>query len=155
MLHIGKDSRLTNRRAVPGSVLTPAELVRTWKAFVRRQMSVLMFLPALSVAIALLYLAIATPKYTAVAVLLAEPKRTEGAAQSSLGDVGSAASIMDNQIEILKSEKIALSIINTLQLTKDPEFVGPGGLLGQALALIFRSGLDTEFSLTRRALERL
>jgi capsular exopolysaccharide synthesis family protein len=153
MLHVGKDSRLTNLRNFPGSVLTPAEVVGTWKAFARRQMSVLLFLPVLSVAVALLYLATATPKYTAEAVLLAEPKRSDGAAQSSLGEVGSAASILDNQIEILKSEKIALSIINTLQLTNDPEFVGRGPL-GRALALVTPSEPDTEFSLTRRALGR-
>ena len=65
---------------------------------------------------------------------------------------------MDSQVEILRSEKISLSIINNLQLTKDPEFVGLGrGLVGtvmRAISLLTRSGPDTEFSLTRRALER-
>jgi capsular exopolysaccharide synthesis family protein len=158
MLHVGKDNRLTNHRTAPGRVLTPTELVGTLRAFVRRQLSVLLFFPLLGLALALLYLATATPKYTAEAVLFADPKRTDGAAQSSLGDVGAAASIMDNQVELIKSEKIALSIINTLQLTKDPEFVGPaGGLLGHILALVTPAPeptSETEYSLTRRALER-
>ena len=159
MLHVGTDNRLANHRTAPESVLSLAEFVAAWKAFVRRQRSILLFVPLLSVAIALLYLATATPKYTAEAVLLVEPKRSDGATQSSPGDFGSAASIMDSQVEILKSEKIALSVIRTLQLTKDPEFVGPaGGLVGTTQRLLsrilFAPEPDTEFSLTRRALER-
>jgi capsular exopolysaccharide synthesis family protein len=160
MLHVGTDRRLINRGTAPAGVLSTAEFVAAWNAFVRRQMSILLFFPFLSVAIALLYLATATPKYTAEAVLLFELNRSDGSTQqSSPGDIGSAASIMDSQVEILKSEKIALSIIHTLQLTKDLEFVGPaGGLVGTALNLISLISAsvppDTEFSLTRRALER-
>lgn len=158
MLHVAKDSRLTTRRTAPGGILTPADVVGAWNAFSRRQRSLLLFFPIVSVTLALLYLATATPKYTAEAVLLTESKRTDGTVQSSLGDVGAAASIMDNQVELLKSEKIALTVINTLELKKDPEFVGPsGGLLGRVQApasLIFKPAPDTDFLLTRRALER-
>ncbi|WOH67871.1 polysaccharide biosynthesis tyrosine autokinase [Bradyrhizobium sp. BWA-3-5] len=160
MLHVGKDSRFKDSKIDQGSVLSPAELVAAWKAFVRRQRSILLVFPLLTAAVALLYLAVATPKFTAEAVLLVELKRSEGATQSSpadLGSVGSAASFIDNQVEILKSEKIAISVIQNLELLKDPEFVGYGrGFIGTAfrlLGLVFRSE-DTEFSLTRRALER-
>src|SRR3984893_14750865 len=116
MLHVGTDRRLINRGTAPAGVLSTAEFVAAWNAFVRRRMSVLLFFPLLSVAIALLYLATATPKFTAEAVLLVEPKRNDGSTlQSSPGDIGSAASIMDSQVEILKSEKVALSIVNTFQ----------------------------------------
>ncbi len=156
MLHVGQDSHLINHRSAPGNVLSLAEFVVASKAFVRRQAPILLFFPILSVTIALLYLATATPKFTAEAVLLVEPKRSDGSTQS--GDVASAAQIMDSQVEILKSEKIALSIIHTLELTKDPEFGGPsGGLVGTVLGLISWIGApepDTQFSLTRRALER-
>ena len=137
MLHVGTDSRVTNRRTAPGNVLSPAEFVAACHAFVRRQRSILLFLPLMSVAVAVLYLAIVTPKFTAEAVLLVDPKRNDGSTQSNPGDLGSAASFMDSQVEILKSETIALSIINTLQLTKEPEFVGLGrGLVGTAMGLI-------------------
>ena len=66
---------------------------------------------------------------------------------------------MDSQVVIVHSEKIALSVVHKLDLTKDPEFVGLGrGLVGtvmRSISLLTSSGPDTEFSLTRRALERL
>jgi capsular exopolysaccharide synthesis family protein len=158
MLQVGRDSRLRPPQIASESVLSLPEFIAASNAFVRRQMSILLFLPLLSVAVALLYLALVTPKFTAEAVLLVDPKRTDGSTQSNPGDFGSAASFMDSQVEILKSEKIALSIINSLQLTKEPEFVGLGrGLVGIAMGLISLlsgSGQDTEFTLTRRAMER-
>ncbi|MBR1132229.1 Wzz/FepE/Etk N-terminal domain-containing protein [Bradyrhizobium iriomotense] len=138
-------------------MLSSAEFVAACKTFVRRQMPILITVPLLCVAIALLYLAVATPKFTAEALLLVEPKRTDQPTPSG-GDAGSQVPILDSQVEILKSEKIALSIIHDLQLTTDPEFVGYGsGVLGRTMELIsriFGSGQDTEFSRTRRALER-
>ena len=51
---------------------------------------------------------------------------------------------IDSQIEILKSDTIALSVINNLHLTDDPEF---GGSLGKPTGTIF--GLSPNFSLKR------
>jgi polysaccharide biosynthesis transport protein len=67
--------------------------------------------------------------------------------------------MVDSQVEILKSENIALSVIKDLHLIDDPEFVGPGGgLIGTVMGFI--SGLfsadepRSEFALTRTALAR-
>ena len=138
--------------------MTPTEFIEAALAFFRRQILFLLFFPLLGAAIAALYLTTATPKFTAEAVLLTELKKTDGSGPSNMADVGAAASMMDNQVEILKSEKIALSIINTLQLTKDPEFADPRiGFLGKALGLFTLLSTPeptTEYSLVRRALER-
>ncbi|WP_439374651.1 Wzz/FepE/Etk N-terminal domain-containing protein [Bradyrhizobium sp. DASA03120] len=157
MLHFGTDSRVTNRRSASEHVLSPAEFIAACNVFVRRQMPILISAPLLIVAIALLYLAVATPKFTAEALLLVEAKRSDQSTPTP-GDAGIQVPILDSQVEILKSEKIALSVIRDLKLTTDPEFVGPGnGVVGRVMgliSLILGSGPDTEFSRTRRALER-
>ena len=44
---------------------------------------------------------------------------------------------VDSQIEILKSENVALSVIKNLHLTQDPEFIAPsGGLMGAIVGFI-------------------
>ena len=48
--------------------------------------------------------------------------------------------MVDSQIEILKSDNFALSIIKKLGLTQDPEFVGSGGgLIGSVISLPFQT----------------
>ena len=66
--------------------------------------------------------------------------------------------MMDSQLEILKSENFALSIVKNLHLTQDPEFVGPNrGLIGIARNVISKLFISneneakSEFELTRRA----
>ena len=66
--------------------------------------------------------------------------------------------MMDSQLEILKSENFALSIVKNLHLTQYPEFVEPsGGLIGIArnvISKLFISNKNepkSEFELTRRA----
>ena len=49
---------------------------------------------------------------------------------------------IDSQVEVLKSEKVALSVISTMHLTSDPEFMGARStLIGRTLAVL-RSMFD-------------
>src|SRR5262249_16995066 len=73
--------------------------------------------------------------YTAEATLIIDPRRVQlfqGAAFAE-GQVDSP-SALESQIELAKSEAVALSVIRDLRLAEDPEFVrsedGPGGVLG-------------------------
>ena len=59
-------------------------------------------------------------------------------------------SAVESQVEILKSETIALAVIKKLHLTEDPEFVGPGGgligtLLGAVTGLFASNEPSSEF----------
>ena len=63
---------------------------------------------------------------------------------------------VESQVEILKSDSLALAVIKKLNLTQDPEFVGSsGGLLGTLFqfvtGLLASNGPSSEFELTRRA----
>ena len=71
--------------------------------------------------------------------------------------------MIDSQVEILKSENIALAVIKDQHLIDDPEFVGPGtGLIGGVFnfisavtATLFGSDKpSSEFALTRKAMKR-
>ena len=47
---------------------------------------------------------------------------------------------VESQVEVLKSESIALAVIKQLHLTEDPEFTGGGGgLIGTLLGMLTSS----------------
>ena len=70
------------------------------------------------------------------------------------------SSLIDSQVEILKSENVAQAVIKDLHLLDDPEFTGPpGGLLGAIVGFIGRltPGADaprSQYALTRQAVAR-
>jgi succinoglycan biosynthesis transport protein ExoP len=61
---------------------------------------------------------------------------------ASIAELTFDTGAIDSQVEVMKSEKIALSVISAMNLTRDPEFMGARGtLIGQAFALL-RSAFD-------------
>jgi hypothetical protein len=67
--------------------------------------------------------------YSAQTKLMIDTGRIQVLRQPVLGDDLNWQTL-DSQIEILKSENLALKIIESLHLTRDPEFIGPArGLL--------------------------
>ena len=64
-------------------------------------------------------------------------KGQERAVAASIAELTFDTGAIDSQVEVLKSEKIALSVISTMNLTHDPEFMGSRGtLIGQAFGLL-------------------
>jgi succinoglycan biosynthesis transport protein ExoP len=105
-------------------------------AFVRRQKAVILACLLVALGLAGLYLIIAPNRYTATAQLLTDTKRSDSpAAQYGLVD----AAVVDSQVETIKSEKIAIAVINKLRLTEDPEFADDG-IVGRLLSLLSFSG---------------
>ena len=165
MLQIDK-ARAAVEQATPASeVASPEELYRAFVAFVRRQYPVIVFVLLLTLGLAAVYVFTSPPRYTGEAVLIIDTHKLNlFQQQNPLGiDSPVDTAMVDSQVEILKSENIALSVIKDLHLIDDPEFVGPGGgLIGAMFGLIssvtsslFGSDEPTsEFALTRRALER-
>jgi uncharacterized protein involved in exopolysaccharide biosynthesis len=100
----------------------------------------LVFLSALTLATA--YLVVSSNRFTATAQLLTDTNRSDSpAAQYGLVDTA----VVDSQVETIKSEKIAIAVINKLNLTEDPEFYG-GGLVGQLLGYVGLAGDDVSSS---------
>ena len=121
----------------PSPQSSPAEMLALAAGFVRRQFLVILSVLPLTVGLAIAYLYTTPPLYTARASLLIDTGKVQVFKQSVLGDSPVTSWVVDSQVEILKSESFALSVIKKLHLDQDPEFVAPhnkGG--GSALSLL-------------------
>ena len=122
----------------PSEGSSPADLLAAIVGILRRQIVVILSVIPVSLALAIAYLFTTPPLYTATASLLIDPGRVQVFKQSILGDTANPA-VVYSQIEILKSESFALSVIKRLQLDHDPEFVSPPkGLISTALSFPLR-----------------
>jgi succinoglycan biosynthesis transport protein ExoP len=138
MLQINK--RLVAEQALPASELvSPAELYAAVIGFVRRQFSVIAVVLLLTLALATVYVFTSPPRFTGHAVLVIDTHKTQFFQQQSspLGDLPIDSATVDTQLEILKSENIALSVIKDMHLNEDPEFVSPrAGFLGTVVGFV-------------------
>src|SRR5450631_3784107 len=75
------------------------------------------------------------PRYTGHAVMLIDMHKTQAFQQTPPGEIDSAT--VDTQLEIMKSENIALAVVKDLHLDADPEFTSPRpGFVSSAVGLI-------------------
>ena len=125
--------------------------------FIRRQYSVIGFGAAVMFALGVIYVSTTPSSYTATANLLLDTKRVQLFEQQSMfSDLPVDEGTVGSQVEILKSDNIALAVIKKLNLTQDPEFGGSGGgligtLFGLVAGLFSPDGPSSEFALTRHA----
>src|SRR5690242_3340496 len=159
MLEVNNNSVVPNREA-SSDLQSPAEALENYLNILRRQFPSILALVSCALALGLIYLFTATPKYTATARMVIDTHKFQlFQQQSQLGDIAIDPAMTETQVEILKSENISLAVIKDLHLTDDPEFVGPGtGLIGaviQSVAGLFGTEEPaSEFELTRKALQR-
>jgi succinoglycan biosynthesis transport protein ExoP len=114
-----------------------AELFFTALGFVRRQLLIILSLVLLAIGLAVVYLYVTPPVYKGVTRIIIDTSKEQVFKQSILEGPADAA-MMDSQIEVLRSENFALSIISKLGLTRDPEFVGDAGVIGRVISLPFQ-----------------
>jgi succinoglycan biosynthesis transport protein ExoP len=128
--------------------------------FVYRQMPVIASVTVLALVLGAIYVLNTPASYTAQATMIIDTHKLNIFQQNSIvGDLPIDSASVESQVEILRSENIALAVIKELRLTSDPEFVGPGGgLVGNLVAQITDwlggGGPDSQFELQRRATER-
>ncbi|MCP3368344.1 polysaccharide biosynthesis tyrosine autokinase [Bradyrhizobium cajani] len=94
----------------------------------RRQYRVFIIVPAVALAIGLLYLLVTPSQYTATTTLLID-STTLRVLQNQLqpqGDVPLDTLQVGSQVEILASRKLGLAVVRDLHLADDPEFAGAG-----------------------------
>ena len=120
-----------------------ADLYSATTGFLRRQGRVIAALTVLFLVAGFAYVSFASPKYTGQAVLLIDTHKNQvfEPQQSPLGDLPIDSATVDTQIEVLKSERIVLAVIQKLHLDLDPEFNSPspgvvGFVLGRFLSLL-------------------
>ena len=159
MLQPNKTHSEIGREAALPEFVSGTETLQTFISFVRRQLPVIAFITLLSIALGLIYVITARPSFTAQAQLMIDARKMQVFQQQSImGDIPIDTAQVESQVEVLKSENIALAVIKKLHLTDDPEFVGSGGgLLGTLFGFVFSPfGYDqatSEFQLTRQAIK--
>lgn len=138
---------------------SPRELVNRAIGIVRRQFAVIALIAVVATSLGAFYAFIAPPTYTAESTVVIDPRRVQlfPKAPFSEGQIDSPA--LESEIELVKSEPVALSVINDLGLAKDPEFLGPQDVFGVVLGFAshFFSAIKpnkplSEFEATRAAL---
>jgi succinoglycan biosynthesis transport protein ExoP len=144
MLQIN-DSRTAPEHAFSvAEFLSPAELYAALIGFLRRQYLVIALVLLCMLAIAAVYIVTSPPRYTAHAVLVIDTHKTQVfQPQTALGELPIDSATVDTQIEILNSEKIALSVIKDLRLYEDPEFISPRNNLLGAITGFFNTVVNT------------
>ena len=138
---------------------SPTELLENLIGIVRRQYAVMLFVGVLTTAVALIYVVTATPRFVAVATMFIDRGKVQPFAQQQIlidNPIDSGA--IESQLQILKSETIALSVINNLHLTDDPEFGGSmdkstGTIFGLFSGLFHSKDKSSSSDLSRNALE--
>jgi polysaccharide biosynthesis transport protein len=92
------------------------------------------------------FLTVTPPRFTAHATLIIDSRKTAFPQQSALGDMAVDSAAVDSQIEILKSENIARSVVKDLHLNEDKEFIDPRGLLASMFGLLpdFATNAETK-----------
>src|SRR5579863_4691054 len=102
------------------------ELIDQLFGIIRRQYPLIVLIFACAVALSLVYL-FTTPKlYTAHAQFLIDTTKMQVLRQQQqlVGEMPLDASQVETEIEVLKSDRVGLSVVKELKLTQDPEFVG-------------------------------
>ena len=161
MLQLNRAQSEISREQPAPEVISGVETLHLFIGFFRRQFSVIAFAMLLATALGAIYVMTARPMYDAQAQLMIDARKVQLFQQQSvLGDIPVDTAQVESQVEVLKSENIASAVIRTLHLTEDPEFVGSGGGLLDAISEFvsdqfgFRSGQQapSEFELFRRAI---
>jgi succinoglycan biosynthesis transport protein ExoP len=90
--------------------------------FTRRNWHIIAASIAATLCIACIYLFITPARYTATSTLMLDARRMQIFQQNVMSELSFDASAVDSQLEVLKSEAVALFVIEALGLRNDPEF---------------------------------
>lgn len=104
------------------------DLVEVFRVLRRRRVLIASIF-ALAVSGAVVYLAITPARYTASLMLLFDIRKNEPFQQQGYPNAAADSAFVDSQVEVLKSENLARSVVRTLSLQSDPEFAPSGGVL--------------------------
>jgi polysaccharide biosynthesis transport protein len=110
--------------AADSSLLQQLDLIEL-KAMARRQALVIIVAALVGLLAAVSYALLARPQYTAQATVLIGNRQLRAIQELSvLSTPAAEAALVDSEAEALRSERVLLSTIRTLNLTADPDFNG-------------------------------
>ena len=122
-VHTSLDGRVD---AITENEPSAAESFAYVLGIVRRQIFVVLLFGTLGAGLGVFTFLKAAPTYTATATLLVDTHKIDVLQQPAVSSEMPIGSIgaMESQIELLKSDEVALSVIRKLRLWEDPRFVG-------------------------------
>ncbi len=127
--------------------------------FVKRYYATIALTTLAGVVLALAYVLTATPLFTARTQIIIDPSLPQALRENGSGSLFAIDNAqVESQLEVLRSEKIANAVIDSLQLETDPDFNADGGpsLWGRFMALFSDdTGQVDPFILRRATLYRL
>jgi len=100
---------------------------------IRHQLPIMIVFMVLSMALTFLYLFTTVPTFVATASMVIDARKlqTLNPQTAASGAVNVDTSMVQTEMELLKSDNVSRAVINKLHLTEDPEYVGePPGFIG-------------------------
>jgi succinoglycan biosynthesis transport protein ExoP len=158
MLQLLKPDQGQDRDASIADYVSPDQVFATVLSFVRRQYPTLLATLLVTLVIGAAYLLVTRSTYTAQATLIIDTRKLQAfQSQNALfSEVPIDSPAVESQLELIKSDNIARSVIRDLHLANEPEFSRyGGGFLGNALYYfyeIFEPGDASQDEVDRRAL---
>jgi capsular exopolysaccharide synthesis family protein len=129
-------------------------------SILRRRYRLIVLTGAIVLGLAFLYLAQTTPLYTSTTLILVDPAQKNLLAPEREGMVNSslASSLIESEVEILRSNTVLLAVIEAADLLRDPEF-GPSlslfGKFKQAVGIAPRGSAADGAALLNNTLNKL
>ncbi len=118
-------SAVSTSGAAAAPAIATADTLTSATAFVRRNLRLILACLAATTGLAAVYLLVATPSFTAEAILyIDKPQIRPVQIPSATNDSSLDSRTIDSQVEILKSDAIAMSVVKNLQLADNSAFVG-------------------------------
>jgi polysaccharide biosynthesis transport protein len=118
------------------------------RRFIKRYMKTILVATLLGSILAAVYVFNAVPLFTARTQIIIDPSLPQAMQQSRQDGIFSIDNAqVESQLEVLRSEKIAMAVIKRLKLEDQPEFIGGGGSWLSLPFQLFQSApADTAFS---------
>ena len=134
MLNTVQPLLAADQEAVPrGS--SPTEMVETALGFLRRSYGIMISAVLVAVAFAAVYVFTTPRSFTAQASLIVDTRKIQVFERPPLlSEMNLDFMAMESQLQVLRSDNVALAVITNLRLTEDPEFVGWKGGVNSPLS---------------------
>ena len=131
MLQATRPAIIDTETAPDGS---PLELASWALGIVRRQFLLMISIALPVVLLGALYAFTAPPTYTAETTILIDPRKVQLFQGATFAEGQLDSATLESQIELLKSERVGLAVVEKLGLSKDPEFIAAKTDFAGALA---------------------
>ena len=136
-----------DRRTDGGSLL---ETGRTVLDLVRRHAHLFIIVPLCCGIVAVAYVILTPSIYRAVATMVIDTRRVQQFQQQApSGEEAVDAATVQTQLEVLKSDNVAATVVKNLRLDQDPEFIGRPGLLARLFGSLGPLALSDDDRLRR------